>query len=324
MSHPLPADKSCSHEHCPLSGQLTELLDGAHYPGHDHHPHLVNIHRLPQRRALFICILLTAIMMVVEFIAGLLTGSLMLISDAIHMLSHAASLGVSFMAISLAQKRTGEKLSFGLYRVEILAALFNGIGLAGFSLWIVYKGITRLLDPVAVLGPELTAVALIGLAVNLTTAFILQRAGLEDLNTKSAFLHMLADTLSSVAIVIGGIIISFTNWMIVDPLLSMVVAGVVAKWSWGLLRDSTLILLEHRPKHFEDHEIVDKLKQEFKEIRDIHDIHIWEITSQFISMTVHIVLDDVMLSETCHIRSRIADYLRHKFAIAHVVIQLEC
>lgn len=274
--------------------------------------------------ALFLCILLTATMMVIEFVAGLFTGSLMLISDAIHMLSHAASLGVSFLAIILAQKKSGVKLSFGLYRVEILAALFNGIGLAGFSLWIVYEGITRLLAPVTVLGPELTAVAVAGLAVNLTTALILQRAGLEDLNTKSAFLHMLADTFSSVGIVVGGIIISFTNWNIVDPILSMVVAGVVARWSWGLLRDSTLILLEHKPKHLDVQDIVNELEREFEEIKDVHDIHLWEITSQFISMTIHIVLDDVMLSETHHIRSRTVDYLRHKFGIAQVVIQFEC
>ncbi len=235
---------------------------------------------------------------------------------------------MSLLAIVIAQKKSGNSFSFGLFRVEILAALFNGIGLAGFSLWIVYEGVVRLLNPVAILGPELTVVAIVGLLVNLTTAIILKRAGLEDLNTKSAFLHMLADTFSSIAIVTGGVIISFTDWVVVDPILSMVVAGVVAKWSWGLLRDSTLILINYfngtQPKSLKTDEIEDELRREFSEIKDLHDIHIWEVASQFISMTTHIVLDDLMLNETHDIRKKIVDYLRHKFGIAHVVIQFEC
>jgi cobalt-zinc-cadmium efflux system protein len=268
--------------------------------------------------------MLTTVMMVIEFVAGLITGSLMLISDSIHMLSHATALGISLIAVILAQKKTGEGLPFGLYRVEILAALLNGIGLAGFSFWIIYEATLRLFNPVAVLGPELTIVAFLGLGVNFTTAVILQKAKLEDLNTKSAFLHMLADTLSSLVIVIGGIIISYTDWFIVDPILSMVVAGVVAKWSWGLLRDSTLILLERKPDHLHLEDIKNRLMQEFPQIKNIHDLHVWEITSQFLCLSTHIVLDDVKLSETNRLRSKVADYLRHQFGVGHTVIQMEC
>jgi len=263
-------------------------------------------------------------MMVVEFVAGSLTGSLMLVSDAIHMLSHATALGISFLAILLAQRGTGDELPFGLYRVEILAALLNGIGLAGFSLWIIYEGILRILHPVAILGPAMTAVACVGLAVNLATAVILRRSGLEDLNTKSAFLHMLADTFSSVAIVVGGIIISLTDWALVDPLLSLVVAGVVVKWSWDLLRDSTLVLLERKPDHLNWQDVQEKLVQEFPEIKNMHDPHVWEITSQLTCLSAHMVLDDVKLSEAHRIRARVADYLRYQFGIGHIVIQLEC
>lgn len=319
MSHTLTQQVlPCSHEHKPI-------IHHSHAHGkHEHHTHEIHVHRPQQRRALLICVVLTAVMMVVEFVAGYLTGSLMLVSDAIHMLSHATALGVSLLAVVLAQKKTNDHLPFGLYRVEILAALFNGIGLAGFSIWIVYEGILRTLNPVDILGPELTAVALIGLAVNLTTAVILQKAGLEDLNTKSAFLHMLADTFSSVAIVIGGVIISFTNWVIVDPILSMVVAVLVARWSWSLLRDSVLILLERKPDNVSISKIQTELKAEFPTIKDIHDLHIWEITSQFVCLTAHIVLDDMKLSETQRIRSSIIEHLEHHFGIAHAVIQVEC
>lgn len=326
MSHSLEQNLlPCLHQHKPLLGEPNASV--IHRMGAEdepHHTHGWNEPRLQRRRALFLCICLTAAMMVTEFVAGLLTGSLMLVSDAIHMLSHATALGVSFLAILLAQKKTSETLPFGLYRVEILAALLNGISLAGFSLWIIYEGIMRILHPVPIFGPAMTAVALVGLAVNLTTAVILRKAGLEDLNTKSAFLHMLADTFSSVAIVMGGIIISLTNWFLVDPLLSLVVAGVVAKWSWDLLRDSTLILLEGKPQHLHWHAVQKKLLQEFAEIKNMHDPHIWEITSQFTCLSAHIVLEDMKLSEAHRIQSRVAEYLRHEFGIGHVVLQLEC
>lgn len=321
MSHSLKQPVlSCSHEHKPIIHHSHE--HGEHE--HHHHTHELNVHRPQQRRALFICVVLTALMMVVEFVAGYITGSLMLVSDAIHMLSHATALGVSLLAVVLAQKKTSEHLPFGLYRVEILAAFINGIGLAGFSVWIVYEGVLRILNPVTILGPELTAVALIGLVVNLTTAFILQKSGLEDLNTKSAFLHMLADTFSSVAIVIGGIIISFTNWIIVDPILSMFVALLVARWSWSLLRDSVLILLERKPDNVNIAKIQTELKKEFPPIKDIHDLHIWEITSQFVCLSAHIVFDDMKLSETQNIRLNIIEHLENHFGIAHAVLQIEC
>jgi len=326
MSHSLEQQKlPCFHGHKPLLDEQHEYVGQRRERDNDtSHAHELRVHRPQQRRALLLCVLLTATMMVVEFVAGLLTGSLMLVSDAIHMLSHASALGISFLAVLLAQRATGDELPFGLYRVEILAALLNGIGLAGFSVWIMYEGVLRLLHPVAILGPAMTAVAFIGLAVNLATAVILSKAGLEDLNTKSAFLHMLADTFSSVAIVVGGIIISLTDWIMVDPLLSLVVAGVVVKWSWELLRDSTLILLERKPDYLNWQEMQEKLSHEFPEIKDVHDPHVWEITSQLTCLSAHLVLEDVRLSEAHRLRSRVAEYLRHQFGIGHVVLQLEC
>ncbi len=318
MSHLLDeAVLPCRHQHRPL------LIHTDHSADHQH-AHGLDVHRPQQRKALMISVALTTGMMIVEFIAGLLTGSLMLISDAIHMLSHATALGISLLAVVLAQKKVGEHFPFGLYRVEILAALFNGIGLAGFSVWIIYEGIVRMIDPVAILGPELTAVAIVGLAVNLTTAVILRRAGLEDLNTKSAFLHMLADTFSSAAIVVGGIIIVLTDWFIVDPILSMVVALLVARWSWGLLRDSVLILLERKPDTIDSAKLQRGLKQEFPEVRDVHDVHIWEITSAFVCLTMHVVLDDMKLKEANKVRSRMTEYLQQQFGVGHSVIQIEC
>lgn len=324
MSHSLEQEKlPCLHTHQPLldKGRAEREADSYHAA---HHSHELTIYRPQQRRALLFCILLTTAMMIVEFTAGWLTGSLMLISDAIHMLSHASALGISFFAVLLAQRATSDELPFGLYRIEILAALLNGLGLAGFSLWIMYESILRILHPIVVLGPTMTAVAGIGLVVNLATAVILKRAGLEDLNTKSAFLHMLADTFSSVAIVVGGLVLSFTDWVLIDPLLSLVVAGVVVKWSWDLLRASILILLERTPDHLDWHTIQAKLRQEFSEIKNIHDSHLWEITSQLTCLSAHIVLEDMKLSEAHRLQIRIVEYLKRQFGIGHVVLQVEC
>jgi cobalt-zinc-cadmium efflux system protein len=267
---------------------------------------------------------LTLVMMVVEFAAGIITGSLMLISDAVHMLSHAAALGISFLALMLAQRTAGQAFSYGLYRVEILAALANGLTLAGFTVWIAYESVQRILDPVAVSAGEVTIVALIGLAVNVTTALILSRAGLEDLNTKSAFLHMIGDTLSSVAIVAGGVLIYFTGWRLVDPILSLVVAFVIGRWSWGLLRDSTLILMERKPAHVDLAEVAEKLLAEIPEIRAVHDLHVWEITSQFVCLSAHIIVDDMPVKATQAIRDSVNHVLEHDFGIGHAVIQVEC
>lgn len=305
MSHTLKENNlRCLHVHRPIidNSDATYVYHEATDHGHCHH-HDIGIHRPKQRRALTLCVILTASMMLIEFIAGWFTGSLMLISDAIHMLSHAMALGLSFLAIILAQKKVSERFPFGFYRVEILAALLNGIGIAIFSGWIIYEAIQRIINPIVILSAELTIVAVLGLAVNLTTAFILHKAGAKDLNTKSAYLHMLADTLSSVAIVIGGGIIYFTDWFIIDPILSMVVAGIVAKWSWELLRDSTLIMLERTPDHIEIKEVEKDLKQKFPEINDIHDIHIWEVTSHFICMSIHPVFFKSLKSSCVTMRS---------------------
>jgi cobalt-zinc-cadmium efflux system protein len=263
-------------------------------------------------------------MMLVEFAAGWFTGSLMLTSDAVHMLSHAAALGVSLTAIILARKQLGDHFPFGLYRVEVLAALLNGIGLAGLSLWIVYEAILRLLHPVPVASSELVVVAVLGLVVNGITAVILVRAGHEDLNTRSAVLHLLADGFSSVVIVLGALVLAYTGWTLIDPVLSIIVALIVGHWSIGLLRDATLILLERKPDHLNLAEIEAALLSEFAAIKNIHDLHVWEITTHFHCLSVHIVLDDVRLSETNSLRNALTAHLRQRFGIAHSVIQFEC
>jgi cobalt-zinc-cadmium efflux system protein len=267
---------------------------------------------------------LTAIMMLAEFAAGYWYGSLMLVSDGLHMLSHAAALAVSWVALSVAGRAARKGLSYGLYRIEILAALFNGVVLGAFSLWILYESLVRAFNPHALAGPEITGVAVAGLVVNIVTAFQLHAAGASDLNTRSALLHMVADLLSSIAIVAGAVVIWITGWTPLDGILSVAVAAVVAKWSWGLLRESVSVLLECHPAHLANADVENALREGFPQIRDLHDLHVWEITSHFVCLSVHVVTEDMSLRKAQRLRHRISEFLQKRYGIGHIVIQMEC
>jgi cobalt-zinc-cadmium efflux system protein len=260
--------------------------------------------------------------MVGEAIGGWLTGSLMLLSDAVHMLSHSVALGVSYVAIRTANRPRTARSHFGLFRAEILASLFNALGLFALTGWIVYESIDRLQSPVHVVGPAMVLVAIIGLLVNVATAWILGRSGAEDLNTRSALLHMLGDMFSSVVIVLGGIVLMQTGWSWIDPVLSMVVALVVLWWAVGLLRTSCSILLERAPEGIEPDEVRGAMCGQ-PGVRSVHDMHIWEITSGYICVTAHLVVDDIRVSETARLRESICDALWERFQVAHVTLQIE-
>jgi cobalt-zinc-cadmium efflux system protein len=192
--------------------------------------------KLSKTRALKICILITLLVMGAELIVGHLSKSLMLFSDGLHMLSHAASLAITLSAMIWA-KQSGNK------RIELAAALINGIGLLGFTAYIIYEAVLRMILPETLMVEDIYGVALLGLLVNLITALILASSGVEDLNTKSAFLHMLADTFSSIAILVGALVIQLFNWFWLDAVLSMVIAAVVGKWALVLIRGAYAQLL---------------------------------------------------------------------------------
>jgi cobalt-zinc-cadmium efflux system protein len=260
--------------------------------------------------------------MIAEIVGGLVTGSLMLLSDAVHMFSHAVSLGVSWCAIWMAARPRTPRSHYGLFRAEILASLVNGIGLLGLSGWIVVESIERLRAPVEIMGPELIVVAVVGLVVNVLTAWILARSGAEDLNTRSALLHMLGDLFSSVVIVIGGVVLMATGWVWLDPLLSMLVAFVILWWGVGLLRSSCSILLERAPEGLEPDEVLAAMRAE-DGVEDVHDLHIWEITSGYVCLTAHVLVEDTRVSETGALRETLCDVLWKRFHVAHVTLQVE-
>lgn len=188
-----------------------------------------------RKSALLTCIVITVVVMIIEFILSHITRSLMLYSDGLHMLSHGLALGVAFVAIKLAEKRKS-------VRIENIAALINGIGLFFFTIIIFADALRAMANPDSILVKETLIVSVIGLITNLVTAWILFSSGIEDINTKGAFLHMLADTFSSVSIIIGVLVIHYTHWFIIDALLSIVIGLVIGKWAIGLIIDSARLL----------------------------------------------------------------------------------
>ena len=332
------ASEGCAAHHGPTVERSLHGHDHAGGSGHGHsHPrepgHLhpaphthsvtgIEGHRPRQRRALLISMALTVVMCAAEFAAGLWTGSLMLLSDAVHMLSHAVSLAVSYLAIWMAARPRSARSNYGLHRAEILGSLVNGLGLFALSGWIVWESIERFQSPTPILGREMIAVAVLGLLVNAGTAWILARSGAEDLNTRSALLHMLGDLLSSVVIVLGGVVLVFTDWTWLDPLLSMLVALVIVVWAFGLVRESTSVLLERAPRGVEPDEVLGALRDQ-PEVHDVHDLHVWEITSGYVCLTAHVVLQDRPLSQTDEVRRELCALLWERFRVAHVTLQLE-
>jgi cobalt-zinc-cadmium efflux system protein len=295
----------------------------AHRPKGEYSLGHLEDYRGVERKKLKLTMAITGSVMVVEVIGGILTRSLALLSDAGHMFTHFFALGVSFAAIRIACKEPCHHRTFGFYRAEILAALFNSVFLFAVTAYILYEGIKRFLHPQSVLGLQMLVVAVIGLAVNVLSVLILRGGSKEDLNIRSAFLHVMADTVSSMVIIVGAIIISFTDWNVIDPLLAIGISAVIAVWAWGLLKESVNILLEVAPRGVTADDVSSELKKAIPEIREIHDMHIWVITSNMYSLTAHIALDPAASTRAREIIDRINGLLDEKYDIEHTTIQID-
>ncbi len=280
-------------------------------------------HRPAQRWALGWSILLTSVVMVVEIVGGLWTNSLMLLSDAAHMASHTIALLLSWGALRVAGSQLGNRSHFGLYRAEVLAAFLNGLGVLGFTVWIVIEAADRLMRPVPILGAELMIIAVVGLLTNVGTAWLLTRGGAQDLNTRSALVHVLGDLLSSVAVVAGAVVLAVTGLLWIDVVLSLLVALLILIWGVGLLREAGEMLLELSPPGIDLEEVRRLVLQEVPTVRDVHDLHVWDITSGYRCATAHIVVAEQQLSETEGTREAVARLLGERFGVAHATLQLE-
>lgn len=295
-------------------------------PAHHHHDgefHQVEEYRSLERGKLKLAMAITGVVMIIEVAGGLLTNSLALLSDAGHMFTHFVALGIALIAIIITNMKACHHRTFGLYRVEILAALFNSLFLFLVTAFIFKEGVIRLLAPEPIRGLQTLYVALVGLSVNLVSAWILYGTSRRDLNVRGAFLHMLADTVSSIVIIAGAAIINYTDWYFIDPLLSIGISCVIFVWAWGLFRDSINILLESAPRGMDSEEIGRRLSEAIGEIKRIEDMHLWEITSNMYSMTAHIVVEDNMdTARSQELLERINRLLDDEYSIHHTTLQL--
>ena len=295
---------------------------------HTHRPKQDSISSMHEYRGvsknrLVLAMLVTGSVMVIEVLGSLITGSLALGSDASHMFTHLFALAISFAAVIIACKEPCHHRTYGFYRAEILAALFNSIFLFVVTAYIFLQGIERLLHPQPVLGLDMLIVALFGLAANGLSILILRGSVRNDLNVKGAFLHMFADAVSSVVIIFGAIAVSLTNWFIIDPLLAIGISILILSWAWGLFKDSVNILLETAPKGMNINEISYELKKALPEIQEITDMHVWEITSNMYSLTAHVSINASDYRKSREVLDKINDLLSQKYSIEHITVQFE-
>ena len=281
-------------------------------------------YRSVEKRKLILSLSITSIVMIVEVVGGFLTHSIALISDAGHMFTHCFALGISLAAIMIARKPLCHHRTFGLYRAEIVAAFVNGLFLLFVVAIIIYEAILRIIHPEEVLSLHMLMIAFVGLVVNLVSIGILHGSHKQDMNVRSVFYHMVADAASSVGIVIAAIVIFFTGWNIIDPLVSLGISAVIIYWAWGILKDSTIILLEMAPRGLNTDIISDDLKSHFPEIKELFNVHLWTITADMLVFSAHVVVDEKQgnVVNQDNLIERVNRYLSEQYRVIESTIQM--
>jgi cobalt-zinc-cadmium efflux system protein len=259
--------------------------------------------------------------MLVEVVVGFIASSLALISDAGHMLTDAGALALGLVAIRLAQRPAQGRMTYGLKRAEILSAQANGITLLLLSLWFVYEAIHRLITPPEVTGGLVLIVALVGIGVNLLATWTLSKANRESLNVEGAFQHILTDLFAFIATAIAGGIIYFSGgYNRVDAIAALVVAALMLRAGYGLVKESGRIFLEAAPKGLDPQEIGDAMVSE-ADVVEVHDLHVWEVSSEFPALSAHVLVG----AETdCHkARRKLENLLEERFEVHHTTLQVD-
>lgn len=264
-------------------------------------------------------LILTSALMVAEVVGGLLSGSLALLADAGHMLTDAGSIALSLFAMRMARRPANAEKTYGYVRLEILAALVNGATLLVIAGFIVVEAWERVRDPVEIQAGLMLGVATAGLAVNITGALLLHAHAHESLNVRGAYLHVLGDMLGSVGAITAGLVILLTGWTLADPIVSVVIALLILFSAWRLVREAADVLLEAAPRHIDVEEVVRELR-DVEGLDHVHDVHVWTLTSGFVALSAHGVIDD-----PAH-HTRILDEVQARMqarGIGHVTFQIE-
>jgi cobalt-zinc-cadmium efflux system protein len=283
---------------------------------HDHH----DAPRATDSRRLTAALVLILVFMAVEVVVGVLASSLALLSDAAHMLTDAGAIALALLAARLARRPAGGGFTFGLRRAEILSAQVNGATLVALAAVVVYEGIRRLIDPPDVEGVPVLAVALAGIAVNLAATSMLAGADRRSLNVEGAFQHVLTDLFAFVATAIAGLVVISTGFLRADGIAALIVAALMLRSGYGLLRDSGRVLLEAAPRNLDPDEIGNALAAA-PHVVEVHDLHVWEVTSGFPALSAHITVRSGC--DTQSHRRQLAELLHDRFGIDHSTLQVE-
>ncbi|MFC4945210.1 cation diffusion facilitator family transporter [Pseudonocardia sp. GCM10023141] len=295
--------------------------DGGHGDGgHGHGGHGHGVSSDADRKWLGIALGLIVTFMLAEVVVGIIAGSLALISDAGHMLTDAAAIVLALVAIKLAARPAKGKFTFGLKRAEILSAQANGITLLLLTVFFVVEGIRRLIDPPAVEGGLVLVTALAGIVVNVAASWALSRANRSSLNVEGAFQHVLNDLYAFIATAVAGAVVLLTGWARADAIAALIVAALMAKAGWGLVRDSGRIFLEAAPAALDPDAIGQELVA-IADVAEVHDLHIWEITSGQPALSAHVLVHP---GADCHqAQVAIETVLRERHHLDHTTLQVD-
>src|SRR5476649_1470976 len=297
-----------SHQH---SGH-----DHSHSHGHSHVPPNVS------GRTMGAAVALTLTFVVVEAASGWFAHSLELLSDAGHNLADAAALGFSWYALSIASKPSHQGMTFGYHRVGIFAALANAFSLVLIALFIGWEAIARIREPEVANGPVMIMVAVAAIIVNLAIGLLLHKGSKDDLNIRSAYLHMLGDAVSAFGVVIAGALVATMHLPLADPVVSLLIAGLILYSSYGVLLESATVLLEGTPAGMDMPAVITAIKS-VSGVLDVHDLHVWMVGPGVVACSCHILVAEQSIREGQQVLRNVVHYIEHRFHITHTTVQVE-
>lgn len=283
--------------------------------GHDHGTGNLN------ERRLFWAGLLTFATMLAEAVGGIVSGSLALLADAGHMLTDSAALALAWLAVKFARRPADWKRTYGFDRFEVLAAFTNGLALFFISIAIAYEAVVRLFEPIPVMGTTMLVIATVGLAINVVTLLILRQGGRGNLNVRAALLHVVSDLLGSVAAIAAAIVILWTGWTPIDPLLSILITFLILRSAWLITKDAGHILLEGAPGNVDIREVQKDLEATIPAVRSVHHVHAWSLSEDRCLMTLHALVADAAPPEI--VAAAIKARLKECFGVVHATVEIE-
>ncbi len=290
--------------------------------GHNH-SHATHHHDHGSGTRLLITLLLNLGISLAQVIGGIISGSLSLLADAVHNVSDAGAIGVSYIALRVSRKEADRRRTFGYRRAETIGALINLVTLVVISLYLIGHGIERFFNPEEVDGVVMLVVGAIAFVEDLISALLLYRDSKHSLNIRSAFLHMVGDTLATVAVILGSLAIMFYNYYLIDPILTILISIYILLHSYGALRDTIRVLMDSAPAGF-DYDAVVESMQRVEGVVDVHHVHVWNIDEERTALEAHVLVSNNTMSFVDGIKGKIKKELHDSFGIHHATLEMEC